>query len=156
MNTYLFLMMLRFSCSFSQLVGTHNIRKEDPFCWGGNFHPSPPPILKRGDQKKNECLRVLKKFLPQILAWQSYYVFCEKRLCKVKYGIQAQFQMLILALHLGLHIISVTDFKLVQVLVQDLLLKSLLIVMALLKDVRRYHVQWIYCKKEKTKRFLTG
>ena len=56
---------------------------------------------------------------------------------------RAQFQMLILALH----ITSTPDFSLVHILVQDLLLQSLLKVMTPLEDVRRCAVQCIYIRK---------
>ena len=42
---------------------------------------------------------------------------------------------------------STPYFNLVQVLVQDLLLQSLLKVMTPLEDVRRCYVQYIYIKK---------
>ena len=45
--------------------------------------------------------------------------------------------MLILDLHLALHIISALDFNLVQAIVQDLLLQSLLKVTTSLEDARR-------------------
>ena len=53
---------------------------------------------------------------------------------------RAQFQMLILALHLALHIISTPELSLVQVLVQDLLLPSLLKVTTPLEDVRKCYI----------------
>ena len=59
-------------------------------------------------------------------------------------ALRAQFQMLILALHLALHTSSTTDFNLVQVLVQDLILQSLIKVRTPLEGVRRYYVQCIY------------
>ena len=43
-------------------------------------------ILKRRDQKKiNKCLVGLKESLPQIFSC-AYSVYCQKRLCKIKYG----------------------------------------------------------------------
>ena len=45
--------------------------------------------------------------------------------------------MLILDLHLALHISSALDFNLVQAIVQDLLLQSLLKVATSLEDARR-------------------
>ena len=46
-------------------------------------------ILKR-DQERNEFLRGLKEFLRQIFVWGGgwggYYISCQKRLCKIKYG----------------------------------------------------------------------
>ena len=71
-------------------------------------------------------------------------------------ALRAQFQIMILALDLALHIRCTPDFSLVQVLVQYLLLKSLLKVMTSLEDVTRCYVQCIYIKKEKIKLFLTG
>ena len=59
-------------------------------------------------------------------------------------ALRAQFQMLILALHLALHTSSTPDFNLVQVLVQDLILQSLIKVRTPLEGVRRYYVQCIY------------
>ena len=56
---------------------------------------------------------------------------------KLNIGLRAQFQILILALHLALNINSTPDFNLLQVLVQDLVLQSLLKVMAPLEDVRK-------------------
>ena len=64
--------------------------------------------------------------------------------------------MLILALHLAVSIFSTPDFILVQLLVQDLLLQSLLKVTTPLDDARKCFVQCIYIKKEKVKLFLTG
>ena len=47
-------------------------------------------------------------------------------------------------LPLALHTSSTPDFNLVQVLVQDLILQSLIKVRTPLEDVRRYYVQCIY------------
>ena len=52
-------------------------------------------------------------------------------------ALRTQFQMLIQDLHLGLEISSALDFNLVQALVQDLLLQSLLKVTIPLEDARR-------------------
>ena len=30
----------------------------------------------------------LEEFLPQIFVWVAYYVSCQKRLCKIKYGFE--------------------------------------------------------------------
>ena len=42
--------------------------------------------------EKNECLGGLKEFLPQISAFGggrgAYYVSCQKRFCKIKYGLE--------------------------------------------------------------------
>ena len=65
-------------------------------------------------------------------------------------ALRAQFQMLILAVQIS----STTDFNLVQVLVQYLLLQSLLKIATSSEDVRRCYVQCT--RKEKIKRFLTG
>ena len=65
-------------------------------------------------------------------------------------ALRAQFQMLILTLHPALHISSTPDLNLVQVLVPDLLLRSLLKVKSF-SDVIRCYVQCIYIKKEKIK-----
>ena len=45
--------------------------------WGGG----------RGSEK-NECLGGLKEFLPSIFAWGVYYVSCQKRFLKIKYGFE--------------------------------------------------------------------
>ena len=71
-------------------------------------------------------------------------------------ALRAQFQMLILALHLPLHISSTPDFNFVQVLVQDLILQNLLKETTPLEDVRGYYIQCIYIQKEYVKFFLTG
>ena len=39
-----------------------------PFCWQGNFQSQ---ILKRGNQKKNQCLGGLKEFMPLIFSWKG-------------------------------------------------------------------------------------
>ena len=57
-------------------------------------------------------------------------------------ALRAQFQMF-------LHINSTPDFHLVQALIQDLLLQSLLKVATLLEHVRKCYVQYNYIKKEK-------
>ena len=101
--------------------------------------------------RKNECLEKLEEFPPQIFLWGAYYISYEKRLCKIKYGFQ--FQMMIMALDLALHISSTLDFSPVQVLVQDLLLISFLKVMTFLEDVTRCYVHWIYVKKENIRLF---
>ena len=45
-------------------------------------------ILKRRDQKKkNECLVGLKESLPQIFSC-AYSVYCQKGLCKIRYGFE--------------------------------------------------------------------
>ena len=64
-------------------------------------------------------------------------------------ALRAQFQLLILARHMALHIRSTPDFNLVQVLVQDLLVRTLLKVTTALEDVRIYYVQCICVKKGK-------
>ena len=69
---------------------------------------------------------------------------------------RAQFQVLILALPMAVHISSTPYFSLVHALVQDLLLQSLRKVMAHFEDVERCSVQCIYIRKEKIKHFLTG
>ena len=69
---------------------------------------------------------------------------------------RAQFQVLILALPMAVHISSTPYFCLVHVLVQDLLLQSLLKVMTPFEVVERCSVQCIYIRKEKIKLFLTG
>ena len=71
-------------------------------------------------------------------------------------ALKAQSQMIIVALDLVLHISSTFDLRFVEVLVQDLLFKSLLKVMPSLENVKRCYVQCIYIKKEKFKLFLTG
>ena len=58
-------------------------------------------------------------------------------------ALRAQFQMSTLALHLAVHISSTPNFNLVQVLLQDLLLQSLLEVTIPLEDVGRCYVQCI-------------
>ena len=68
-------------------------------------------------------------------------------------ALKAQFQMKMMARDLALHISSSINFSSVQVLVQDLLLKSLLKVMTPLEDVARCYVQCIYIKKEKIRLF---
>ena len=70
--------------------------------------------------------------------------------------LRAQFQMLILALHLTLHSNSTPGFNLVLVLVQDLLLQRLPKLTAPLDNVRRSYIQCIYINEEKTKLFPTG
>ena len=45
--------------------------------FGDNLHPQ---ILKRRDQKKNECLGGVKESL--------LYVSCQKRLCKLEYDFE--------------------------------------------------------------------
>ena len=50
-----------------------------------------PKFWKGGRvSEKNECLGGLKEFLPQIsgLGGRAYYVSCQKRLCKIKYGLE--------------------------------------------------------------------
>ena len=64
--------------------------------------------------------------------------------------------MIIVALDLVLHISSTIDLRFVEVLVQDLLFKSLLKVMPSLENVKRCYVQCICIKEEKFKLFLTG
>ena len=59
-------------------------------------------------------------------------------------ALRALFQMLILFLHLVLYISSTSDFNLVQALVQDLPLQSLLKVTTPLEDARRWYVKYIY------------
>ena len=44
---------------------------------------------KREIKKKNECLGGLKEFLLWIFAWGAYYVSCQKRLLKMKYGLES-------------------------------------------------------------------
>ena len=66
-------------------------------------------------------------------------------------ALRSQFQMLILALYLALHISSITDFNLVQLLVQDLLLQCLLKITTPLEDVKRCNVQSNSIKKENIK-----
>ena len=68
-------------------------------------------------------------------------------------ALRAQFQLLILVLHLAVQVSSATDFNLVHLLVQDLILESLLKVMTPLEDVTRCYVQCFYIKKEKIKLF---
>ena len=55
-------------------------------------------------------------------------------------ALSAQFQMLILALHLVLHIHSTQDFSLVQAPAQDLLLQCLLKVTIPLEHVGRSYL----------------
>ena len=71
-------------------------------------------------------------------------------------ALKAQFQMLVVALDLALHISYPLDFRYVQVLVQDWLLKGLPKVMIFLEDVRRCYLQCTYIKKEEIRLFLTG
>ena len=66
-------------------------------------------------------------------------------------ALRSQFQMLILALYLALHISSITDFNLVQLLVQDLLLQCLLKITTPLEDVKRCNAQSNSIKKENIK-----
>ena len=67
-----------------------------------------------------------------------YYV---SLLCKTKYGFEAQFQMLILALRLALFINSTPNFNLAQVLAQDFLQKKMLLkITTPLEDVRICYV----------------
>ena len=61
--------------------------------------------------------------------------------------LKAQFKILILALHIS----SIPDFNLVQLLVQDFLLQSFLKVTTPLEDVRRCYVEHICIKKENIK-----
>ena len=61
--------------------------------------------------------------------------------------------MLIVALDLALHISYRLDFSLVQVLVQDLLLKGLLKVRTSLADVTRCYLQCTYIKKKRSDSF---
>ena len=64
----------------------HSISPPPPFLLGGNLQSK---ILKRGESDKYECLGGLKESLPQIFPWRGkgvYYVSCQKRLCKMKYG----------------------------------------------------------------------
>ena len=65
--------------------------------------------------------------------------------------LRALFQVLVLALRLALCISSTPDFNLVQVLVQDLVLQSLLNVKTPLEVVKRCYVQCISVKTEKIK-----
>ena len=52
--------------------------------WGDNIQPQ---ILRRWRSENNECLEVLKEFLLQTdICLGAYYLSCQKRLCKVKYG----------------------------------------------------------------------
>ena len=46
---------------------THH-HHSSPFCWQGNFQSQ---ILKRGNQKKNQCLGGLKEFMPLIFSWKG-------------------------------------------------------------------------------------
>ena len=77
-------------------------------------------------------------------AWRRYLpeadltmFLVKKDLVKLNMGLRAQFQILIVALHLALHINSTPDFNLLQVLVQNLVLQSFLKVMTPLEDVRK-------------------
>ena len=67
-------------------------------------------------------------------------------------SLRAQFKMLILALHIS----SILDFKLVQLLVQDLLSQSFLKVTTCLEHARRCYVESILLKWKHLKLFLTG
>ena len=46
----------------------HHRHHSSPFCWQGNFQSQ---ILKRGNQKKNQCLGGLKEFMPLIFSWKG-------------------------------------------------------------------------------------
>ena len=67
---------------------------------------------------------------------------------------RAEFQMLLLSLHLTVYVSSALNFNLVKLLVQDLLLQSLLKVTTPLKNIRKCFAQYIYIKIEKIKLFL--
>ena len=56
-----------------------------PLSLGGGNEPS-VPNFEKGRLEKNECLGGLKESLPQIFALGAYYVSCQKRLYKMKYG----------------------------------------------------------------------
>ena len=87
--------------------------------------------------RKMNALRDLKgschRYLP---GWFSIFLI-KKDSVKQNMALRAQFQMLILTLHLALHICSTPDFNIAQVLVQDLLLQILLKVKSLSQDVTR-------------------
>ena len=77
-------------------ISVYYIRGEQyhpPFLLGGGEggHLSVPDFEKGGSGKKREHRGVvvgLKEFLPQIFAWRAYYVPCQKRLRKIKYGFE--------------------------------------------------------------------
>ena len=120
------------------------------FCCGGLL--SVPRFERRGIRKTN-ALKELKgscqRYFPR---WLTIFVV-KKDFVKQNMALRAQFQMFILTLHPALHICSTPDLNLVQVLVPDLLLRSLLKVKSL-SDVIRCYVQCIYIKKEKIKLFM--
>ena len=110
-------------------------------------------VLKGGGIRKTNALKELKgscqRYFPR---WLTIFVV-KKDFVKQNMALRAQFQMLILTLHPALHICSTPDLNLVQVLVPDLLLRSLLKVKSF-SDVIRCYVQCIYIKKEKIKLFM--
>ena len=61
--------------------------------WGGNVQSK---ILKRGDQKKNSSCGDLKSSFTDICLG-GLNVFLVKKDCKISYGFEEEFQMLILA-----------------------------------------------------------
>ena len=46
------------------------------------------PNFEKGNQKKNECLGGLKKFLPWIFAWGVIRIIVKKRLLRIKNGFE--------------------------------------------------------------------
>ena len=105
----------------------HSIREGtvlSPAFWGG------------GDQKKMNPYGDLKSSSNTYLSGGGLLWYLSKRR-KIEYMLYG-FQMLILAL--VLHISSTSNFNLVQALVQDLLIQSLLKLTTSLGDVRRCYV----------------
>ena len=56
-----------------------------PFC--SSEQSSVPNFEEKGSEKKNECLVGLKESLPQIFSW-ACSIFCQKGLCKIRYGFE--------------------------------------------------------------------
>ena len=96
--------------------------------------------------------RDLKSSCHRHLPERAYFVSCQIRLCKIKYGFEGSISNVDLGSIPG----STPDFNLVQIRVQGLLLQSLLKVTTTLEDVTKCYIQCIYVKKEKIKVFLTG
>ena len=55
------------------------------FCWGNTFQSQ---VLKRENQKKNDSLGKLNEFLNICLGGLLFFLSKEKRLSKVKYGLE--------------------------------------------------------------------
>ena len=111
---------------------------------GDNFHSH---ILKRMDRKgggggqKKMYAWVTWVCMAEFLSHIYLGVYYVSLLCKTKYGFEAQFQMLILALRLALFINSTPNFNLAQVLAQDFLQKKMLLkITTPLEDVRICYV----------------